>query len=123
MDRLRANDPIEKEMAQERKEERKQQAELSKQEAREHNAAAKAGHASGTGTGGGSYSHSTTGAVGQQMSALPGHGSGEPTGSVVEGAVETHPIARSSGTGHNPSHNTRVEGTGGSTYGTGGSYT
>ncbi|KAL0428609.1 UNVERIFIED_CONTAM: seed maturation protein [Sesamum latifolium] len=53
---------------------------------------------------GGSYSHSTTGDEGKptgghQMSALPGHGSGEPAGQVVEGTIKSHPIGKATGTG------------------------
>ncbi|KAL5806213.1 hypothetical protein ACOSQ3_029126 [Xanthoceras sorbifolium] len=139
VEKMKANDPIEKEMATERKEERIEQAEINKREARggQHpshtstgtgGAYTESGPGSGygtTGTGNRTASYSTSGAYGyptgaQQMSALPGHGTGQPTGQVIEGVAVSHPIGINSGTGHNPSHNTHVEGTGGPTYGTGG---
>ncbi|KAK4706633.1 hypothetical protein R3W88_033803 [Solanum pinnatisectum] len=80
---MTANNPSEKEMATEKKEERIKAAE--RREGKTH-------------------SYSTSGAIGQpsgahQMSALPGHGSGQPTGaSVVEGVVPSHPIGKATGT-------------------------
>ncbi|CAA0812701.1 Late Embryogenesis Abundant 4-5 [Striga hermonthica] len=123
MERMTAHNPTEKEIASERKEERIHRAELHKQEAREQNAAAK--QAAGMG---GPHTYSTTGATGQptgahQMSALPGHGSGQPAGRVVEGTVGSHPIGTATGTGGTTAHNTRVGGGGANTgYGTGGGY-
>lgn len=108
-ERMTAHDPVEKEMATERKEERMRQAELDKQEARLHNAAANQGghtgynttghtgsYNTGLGTGGtgitdtysretGTYGHPTSG---QQMSAMPGHGTGQPTGGYVVDDVD-----------------------------------
>lgn len=87
---MTAHDPLEKEMATEKKERRLTQAELNKRAAREHNAATKQAATSGPqlvpqGTGTGTCTHSTTGAAGHstgphQMSALPGHGTGHPAG-------------------------------------------
>ncbi|KAL8133496.1 11 kDa late embryogenesis abundant protein [Apium graveolens] len=120
-ERMTAHDPIEKDMATQKKEERIHQAEWNKQEAKELNAANKQATAA-TGTGTGTHSYSTTGVTGQptgthQMSALPGHGTGHPTGQVVEGVVGSHPI----GTNTTAGHNTRVGG-GATDYGTGGAY-
>ncbi|ESR43111.1 hypothetical protein CICLE_v10012978mg [Citrus x clementina] len=129
VDKMKAHDPVEKEMATEKKEERRMQAELEKQEAREHNAAAKQATGGLGYTTADSYSQSTTGMHGRptgghQMSALAGHGTGQPAAQVIEGVVGSHPIGVNAGTGHNPAHNTRVGGGGGATgYGTGGSYT
>ncbi|XP_004234770.1 18 kDa seed maturation protein-like [Solanum lycopersicum] len=72
-------------------------------------------------TEGKTHSYSTSGVSGEpsgahQMSALPGHGSGQPTGGgVVEGVVPSHPIGKVTGT-QRPSvaHNTRVGATDGS---------
>ncbi|MCE3214936.1 hypothetical protein HAX54_000312 [Datura stramonium] len=107
MERMTANNPTEKEMATEKKEERVNEAEMKKQEAPQ-------GYST-TGTGK-THSYSTTGATGHptgahQMSALPGHGSGQPAGPVVEGVVPSHPIGTATGT-QRPSaaHNTRVGG-------------
>ncbi|KAH6772090.1 hypothetical protein C2S52_005134 [Perilla frutescens var. hirtella] len=67
-------------------------------------------------TAGGSYSYSTTGEEGQstgshEMSALPGHGTGEPTGQVVEGTIKSHPIGKATGTGRpTTAHNTHGNG-------------
>lgn len=80
-----------------------------------------------------SYSHSTTGAKGQstgtqQMSALPGHGTGQPAGQVTEGTATTHPIGKNRGadgasaTGATTAHNTHVGGGSNTGYGTGGTY-
>lgn len=129
---MTARDPVQKEMATEKKQAKINQAELDKQAAREHNTAAKqsatAGHM-GTGTGTGSATYSTTGTYGQPMgahqtSALPGHGTGQPTGHVTEGVVGSHPIGTNRGTdGTATAHNTRVGGNpNASAYGTGGTY-
>ncbi|KAI9122126.1 hypothetical protein K1719_006815 [Acacia pycnantha] len=94
-EKMTAHDPTEKEMAEQRKEERMRQAELEKQEVRQHNSASRqaattvpGGHgrnytagAGGAGTTAtystatGEYGHPT---AGQQMSAMPGHGTGQP---------------------------------------------
>ncbi|CAN8237114.1 unnamed protein product [Cochlearia groenlandica] len=121
---ISTRDPVQKEMATQKKEGRINQAEHEKRQAREHNAAY------GTGTGlAGSATHSTTGHVGHgtgthQMSALPGHGTGQPTGQVVEGTTVTKPIGTNTGTGRTTAHNTHVGGgNAGYGYGTGGGYT
>lgn len=104
---------MEKEMATEKKDERIDQAEFEKQQAHQRNTATK-----------GAHSYSTTGTTGQstsmhQMSALPGHGTGQPAGQVAEGVVPSHPI----GTGTTTAgHNTRVEGGANKGYGTGGAF-
>ncbi|KAL6523215.1 hypothetical protein OROGR_016818 [Orobanche gracilis] len=122
MERVTAHNPTEKEMATERKEERVHNAELNKLEEREHNAAA--GQAGRTG---GSRSYATTGVTGQptgghQMSALPGHGTGQPTGHLIDGTVKSHPIGTATGTGRTTAHNTHVGGGANTGYGTGGGY-
>nr|KYP70604.1 18 kDa seed maturation protein [Cajanus cajan] len=138
-ERMTARNPVQKEMATQKKDARMTQAELEKQAAREHNAAAKqstaAGHmgqghyTTGTGTGTGTATYSTTGEYGQPMgahqtSAMPGHGTGQPTGHVTEGVVGSHPVGANRGpSGTATAHNTR---TGGNPndygYGTGGTY-
>lgn len=131
-EKMTARDPVQKEMATQKKEAKLNEAELEKQAAREHNAATKisatAGHM-GTGTGTGSATYSTTGNYGQptgahQMSAMPGHGTGQPTGHVVEGVVGSHPVGTNRGPDRTATaHNTRVGGnTNASGYGTGGTY-
>ncbi|AES81475.1 putative Late embryogenesis abundant protein, LEA-25/LEA-D113 [Medicago truncatula] len=57
-EKMTAHDPLQKEMATQKKEERVNQAELDKEAAREHNAAASAGHQLGVG------GHHTTGTGG-----------------------------------------------------------
>lgn len=117
---MKANNPTEKEMATEKKEEKINQAELHKQEVREQNAPAKQA-AQG-------HSYSTTGEKGQatgghQMSALPGHGTGQPTGQVIEGTIKSHPIGTATGTGRpTTAHNTKVGAGTNKGYGTGGTY-
>lgn len=83
MDRAKTRDPMEKEMATDKKEEKKAEAELRKNEARENNAAAKQAMAAGGNNPGytAAATYSTTGEHGRptgtrQMSALPGHGTG-----------------------------------------------
>ncbi|KAK7378250.1 hypothetical protein VNO80_03688 [Phaseolus coccineus] len=117
-ERLTARDPLQKEMATQKKEARVNQAELDKQAVREHNAAAKQ-----------SATHSTTGEHGNhigvhQTSAMPGHGSGQPTGHVTEGVVVSHPIGTNRGPGGTTTaHNTRAGGNPNDYgYGTGGDY-
>ncbi|CAI9765683.1 unnamed protein product [Fraxinus pennsylvanica] len=123
MERMTANNPTEKQMATEKKEEKIDQAEHHKQEAREKNAAS-----SQVANAGATHSYSTTGETGQptgsyQMSALPGHGSGQPMGQVTESIIKSHPIGTATGTGRpTTAHNTHV-GTGANKgYGTGGAY-
>ncbi|KAJ9184692.1 hypothetical protein P3X46_004394 [Hevea brasiliensis] len=126
VEKMSAHDPMQKEMATQKKEQRKAEAELNKQEAREHNAAAKqvakaGGHANyTTGTPGAAYgtephaySHTHSPASGtpgypmgtQQMSAMPGQGTGQPYGGQVDpmGVERTHPTGLPGDTtGHNP---------------------
>ena len=126
MEKMKAHDPLQKEMATQRKEERKTQAELEKQEARAHNVAAKqserigagAHYPTGTGTGT-TGTYSTTGATGHPTgthptSALPGHGTGQPAALVTEGVVGSQPIGTNTGytagTGRTAAHDPRVEG-------------
>ncbi|XP_076892985.1 11 kDa late embryogenesis abundant protein-like [Bidens hawaiensis] len=121
-ERMTAHDPTQKEMATEKEEARINQAEYEKQVAREQNATQRL-EAEATGA----HSYSTTGATGHgmgshQMSALPGHGTGEPAGQVVEGVVKSRPIGMDTGTGKTlAGHNTKAGG-GASGYGTGGAY-
>ena len=127
MEKSRAQDPILKDMATQKKEGRIVEAEQNKRAAMDHNAAVKHGAAptgsTGYGTGPMNYStagagtatHSTTGADGQntglnQKSALPGHGTGEPTSQVVEGVAFTHPIGSNTGTGRTTSQHTPAPG-------------
>ncbi|KAF8007195.1 hypothetical protein BT93_K1250 [Corymbia citriodora subsp. variegata] len=141
MEKMTAHDPVQKEMATERKNERMEEAEVNKQMAREENAASKqstaatghmamanttTGPGATTTTTGTTATYSTTGATGRptgahQMSALPGHGTGQPAGQVVEGVAGSHPVGTNTGTGRTTAHNTRVGGTG-QGYGTGGAY-
>ncbi|KAI7732536.1 hypothetical protein M8C21_024142 [Ambrosia artemisiifolia] len=122
-ERLTAHDPTQKEMATDKKEARINQAEYEKQVAREQNATQR----QATEAGGGTHSYSTTGATGNpmgshQVSALPGHGTGQPTGHVVEGVVKSQPIGTDTGTGTTlAGHNTKTGGGAGG-YGTGGAY-
>uniref|UniRef100_A0A7N0UB25 Seed maturation protein LEA 4 n=1 Tax=Kalanchoe fedtschenkoi TaxID=63787 RepID=A0A7N0UB25_KALFE len=127
VDKMSAHDPVEKDMAAQRKEERIQQAEMNKQQTREHNAAAM-GHSTGVLGTGGTYSHSATGVPGHstgthQMSAMPGHGTGQPLGGhVVEGTVGSRPIGTATGTGGTTAHHTQAgvnPGTHPTGYGTG----
>ena len=134
VEKAKAHDPMQKEMATQKKEERIRQAELEKQEARQHNAAAKQAGGNGgytatgtaTYTASGTHTYSTTGEHGKptgasQMSALPGHGTGQPAGQVIDGRAEAHPVGTNPGVGGSTSHNTRVEGNPHG-YGTGGTY-
>ncbi|XP_075639272.1 11 kDa late embryogenesis abundant protein [Castanea sativa] len=116
VERMTARDPLQKELATEKKEERKTQAELEKQQARQHNAAAKqmestpagghTGYTTTTGAGGptsATYGGHTTGT--HHMSAMPGHGTGQ--GKQGQVTHESHPIAI--GTRRTTTHNTSVE--------------
>lgn len=126
MERMTAHDPMEKEMATKKKEERINQAELNKEAAKEHNAAVRQG-TSTTGTNK-PHSYSTTGRTGDptgahQMSALPGHGGGEPMGQVTEGVVVSQPIGTNTETKRTTvAHNTQAEREVNKGYGTGGAY-
>ena len=131
-ERMTARDPLQKEMATQKKEDRINRAELQKQAAREHNTAAKeaatAGYSGqgqyGTGPTTGTATYSTTGEYGQPTGT---HGTGQPTGQVTEGVVGSHPIGTNTGTGRRTTtaHNTRAGANPndpGYGYGTGGSY-
>ncbi|XP_009606043.1 late embryogenesis abundant protein 46-like [Nicotiana tomentosiformis] len=126
VERMTAHDPTQKEMATGKKEERINQAEMSKQATHDRNAAIHQG--GGTGTGRPHYSNSTTGATGystgaHQMSALPGHGTGEPMGQVTDGVVQSHPIGTATRTQRaSAAHNTHVGGGVNQGYGIGGNY-
>ncbi|RDX79258.1 18 kDa seed maturation protein [Mucuna pruriens] len=113
-EKMTSRDPVQKELATQKKEARMTQAELDKQAKREHNAAAKQSSTAGhmTGTGPGTATYSTTGEYGQ------------PTGHVTEGAVGSHPIGTNRGPGGTATaHNTRAEGNPNDYgYGTGGTY-
>ncbi|XP_009376127.2 18 kDa seed maturation protein-like [Pyrus x bretschneideri] len=131
VEKMKCSDPIEKDVAAGKKEERIVDAEINKRNAMEQNAAARRDEAgatgyTATGAGTGTHTYSTTGATGQptgthQMSALPGHGTGQPAGQVTEGAVGAHPVGINTGTGRTTAHNTRVGGNV-PNYGTGGTY-
>ena len=121
---MTSRDPVQKQRATEKKEERKAEAEWNKQEAREHNAAAKqaakvGGESQYTTAGGGAptstfntqtHTHSVANAPAHptgtdQMSAFPGHGTGEPYGGQVDatGLATTTPTGLpGQTTGHNP---------------------
>ncbi|CAK7342350.1 unnamed protein product [Dovyalis caffra] len=134
VEKMSAHDPVQKQMASEKKQERMTQAELDKLEAKQHNAASRqAGTATGrhgqyTAEGTGAYmtsgqdahTHSATGVPSHptgthQMSAMPGRGTGQPYGGQLEeGVTRTHPSGLP---GDTTGHNTRAGGTG---YGTGG---
>ncbi|KAL5697609.1 hypothetical protein ACHQM5_028734 [Ranunculus cassubicifolius] len=121
-ERLSAHDPMEKERATARKEEKINQAELNKQEIREQNAANRlhsGGVAGGTTAGfyDGSHTHGTGPTGMNQMSALPGHG----TGQVVEGTAQAHPMGVNTGSGGTVGTNPRAGGETNQGYGTGGS--
>ncbi|CAI0402830.1 unnamed protein product [Linum tenue] len=127
IEKASAHDPVQKEMAREKKEQRVAEAEAMKHSTKAHNAAAKQGEQLTGGHGNGAYSHSATGQPGyptgtHQMSAMPGHGTGQPIGGHVdEGVARSHPSGLP---GEQTGHNTRVGGTGTGHlpgYGTGGS--
>lgn len=133
---MTAHNPMEKERATEKKQEKINQSEMSKQAAIHNNEAAHQHKVQGS-TGvvhytasGETASSSINGLPGQstgmhQMSAMPGHGIGQPMTQVTEGTMGTHPIgvkrrgAVGNTTGGTTTHNTRVEGHAPS-YGTGG---
>ncbi|CAN0879049.1 18 kDa seed maturation protein [Linum grandiflorum] len=140
VEKVSSRDPVQKDMATQKKEARMAEAEAMKRDVKTHNAATKQGEQvfgsgnAGTnytsgGTGGvmDTFSHSTTGQTGHptgthQMSAMPGHGTGQPYGGHVdEGVARVHPSGLP---GEQTGHNTRTGGTGTGHlpgYGTGGS--
>ncbi|XLR68238.1 hypothetical protein S83_018910 [Arachis hypogaea] len=104
-EKMSTRDPIQKQMATQKKEHKTNQAEMEKQAAYNQNAAHKeAARAEDIAPGYyGTATHSTTGqhghpTGGHQMSALPGHGTGQPTGQVTEGVIGSHPIGTNTGT-------------------------
>ncbi|KAF7146858.1 hypothetical protein RHSIM_Rhsim03G0006400 [Rhododendron simsii] len=117
VEKMTTRDPVEKEMARETKEERVTQAELDKQEARGHNAAAR--H-----TGTHDYTATETGGAPDYLTGDPGYttGLGQPTRRQTEGVVGSqNPPGEYTGSGQVPSQDTRTgvghpdhrEGTGG----------
>lgn len=124
VNKMRAHDEYDKALATEKKEERITEAELRKQQVMTHNAAekeAKTATATGTRTGTG-----TAGTGLHPMSAMPGHGTGEPTGGFVEEgtAIGSHPVGRQTGTNRSTTAQNSLAGGGtGSTGYTGAGYT
>ncbi|XP_010557946.1 PREDICTED: 11 kDa late embryogenesis abundant protein-like [Tarenaya hassleriana] len=114
-EKMTTRDPVQKEMATQKKEDRINQAELEKREAREHNAAAK--HAAGAGLGSPGYTTKGTGHLGSTTGhgtgALPGHG----ISPAVEGTVVTD-----AGTGRTIGQTARTGGGGTTGFTTGGDY-
>jgi len=122
---MTARDPVQKELATQKKESKINQAELDKQAARQHNAAASEYNSAAKQA----STYSTTGEHGHptgfhQTSAMPGHGTGQPTGHVTEGVVGSHPVGTNRGPGGTATaHNTRAGGNPNDYgYGTGGTY-
>ncbi|WCJ34004.1 11 kDa late embryogenesis abundant protein [Euphorbia peplus] len=117
VEKMQAHDPLQKEMATDKKEMRKAEAEANKQEAREQNAAsrqaARAGAQPAYTTGGDTYTHSATGAPGYLS------GTGQAAGGYVDSSgIRTHGYVDSSGVGRTnqtgmpgdiTGHNTQVE--------------
>ncbi|KAI7990436.1 18 kDa seed maturation protein [Camellia lanceoleosa] len=96
VERVSAHDPVQKDMATQRKEEKINQAEYSKQEAREHNATARQSAAATARAGGGTQSYTTGGGMGMEnyctsgpnMSAGYGYGtSHHGTSNMTEGGM------------------------------------
>ncbi|XAR70031.1 hypothetical protein NMG60_11001846 [Bertholletia excelsa] len=115
-EKMTTRDPLQKEMAERKKEDRITEAELRKQEEMNRDAAARRSE---------TYSHSSTGepAGMHHMSALPGHGTGEPAGQVVEGVVPSHPIGTATGTQRSSAADNAQSGAAiNKGYGTGGAY-
>ncbi|KAH0971937.1 hypothetical protein GBA52_024093 [Prunus armeniaca] len=131
VEKMTAHDPVEKDMAARKGEERMVGAKLNKREAMTHNTVARhkasvGGPTGYTASGTGTHTYSTSGATAQptgahQMSALPGHGTEQPAGQVTEGVVESHPIGINTSTGRTAAHNTGV-GRNPPGYGTGGTF-
>ncbi|XP_050226907.1 11 kDa late embryogenesis abundant protein-like [Mercurialis annua] len=109
VDKMSTSDPVQKQMATEKKQHKKAEAELNKQEAREHNAAARHVEKAGghTATVGGA----PTAGYGTQTHTHTG-GPGYPTGAVPYGGeVDSSGLARTEPTGlpgHTTGHNPRV---------------
>lgn len=125
VEKMQAHSPMEKAAATEKKEERLTQAEINKLDAMKQNAAARHNSPQVGGSNPGFTAATASPASGvQQMSAMPGHGTGQPTGGyVAEGVVESHPIGLDSGTGQTMAHNTRAGGNPpGPYHSTGGTY-
>ncbi|KAL7225023.1 hypothetical protein ACSBR1_020326 [Camellia fascicularis] len=148
VERVSAHDPVQKDMAIQRKEEKINQAEYRKQEAREHNATARQSAAATARAGGGTQSYTTVimapatwtegGMVGSQypLGADIGAATENPVGGANTTAIGLNPRSTNAvypsdvdiiGAGLNPMHNTNagVGDRGGaptSGYGTGGAY-
>ncbi|KAJ1409877.1 Late embryogenesis abundant protein [Sesbania bispinosa] len=124
-ERMSANDPVQKDMATQKKEEKINHAEMNKQEAREHNAAAKQsattghvteGHYTPTGPGTETATYSITGPQGQQMGAtqmsvVPLHGHGLGHEELNVDVVGSHSTGNNTGMSTTMAHNTHVGGT------------
>ncbi|CAL5321468.1 unnamed protein product [Camellia sinensis] len=96
VERVSAHDPMQKDMAMQRKEDKINQAESNKQEAHEHNATARQSAAATTRVGGGTQSYTTGGGMGMEnystsgpnMSAGYGYGtSHHGTSNMTEGGM------------------------------------
>ncbi|XP_010928814.1 late embryogenesis abundant protein 46 [Elaeis guineensis] len=108
VEKMTAHHPAEKEMAEEKKQDKIREAEIAKRETKEQNAAAReqarAGHTGGPIT----TAHPSAAAAGHHTTGAPGQVAGDPTGGhVISGTVESHPIGKETGTArpataHNP---------------------
>lgn len=120
---MSASDLMQKDMATEKKEERINQAEMEKQEAREHNAAAKESATGGhvtegktatTGPGAKTATHHPAAMGANQMPAMHGHGYGSGLGLthelLTEDVMGSHPTGTNTGMGSTAAHNVHVVG-------------
>ncbi|WOK95298.1 18 kDa seed maturation protein-like [Canna indica] len=89
-EKMTAQTPAEKEMAEERKREKIQEAEITKQETMQHNGRSATAHAGGH----------ITDPRDRPVAGAPGVVAGHPTGGqAVSGVTESRPIGRATGTG------------------------
>ncbi|KAL0672327.1 hypothetical protein Bca4012_000307 [Brassica carinata] len=93
-EKMTTRDPVQKQMATQKKEAKINQAEMQKREVPTHSTTGHVGHGTGT----------------HKMSALPGQGTGQATGHIVEGTTLTEPIGTNTGTGRTAAHNAHVGG-------------
>lgn len=96
---MTAHHPAEKEMAEQKKQDKIREAEIAKREAKEQNAAAREqAHAGYTG-GPITTAYPSAAAAGHHTTGAPGQVAGDPTrGHVISGALESHPIGKETGT-------------------------
>ncbi|XP_008782853.2 11 kDa late embryogenesis abundant protein [Phoenix dactylifera] len=99
VEKMTAQHPAEKEMAEQKKQDKIREAEIAKREVKEQNAAAREQARAGYTGGPTATAYPSAAAAGHHTTGAPGQVAGDPTGGhVISGAVKSHPVGTDAGT-------------------------